>query len=93
MWNVSIKCQIEANTTLSKHSNIQTYKPLNKVIINYFDSNGENLAQKINRCMAMEYDNPDKKAKIYIISSTEDVELKWLKRALEFFDKSKIKYV
>ena len=70
-----------------------TYKPLNKVIINYFDSNGENLAQKINRCMAMEYDTPDKKAKIYIISSTEEVELKWLKKALEFFDKSKIKYV
>lgn len=70
-----------------------TYKPLNKVIINYFDSNAENLAQKINRCMAMEYNNPDKKAKIYIISSTEEVELKWLKKALEFFDKSKIKYV
>ena len=70
-----------------------TYKPLNKVIINYFDSNAENLAQKINRCMAMEYDNPEKKAKIYIISSTEQVELKWLKKALEFFDKSKIKYV
>ena len=70
-----------------------TYKPLNRVIINYFDSNGENLAQKINRCMAMEYDTPDKKAHIYIISSDEDVELKWLKKALEFFDKSKINYV
>ena len=70
-----------------------TYKPLNKVIINYFDSNAENLAQKINRCMAMEYDNPDKKAKIYILCSTEDVERKWLKKALEFFDKDKIKYV
>ena len=70
-----------------------TYKPLNKVIINYFDSNGENLAQKINRCMAMEYNNPDKKAKIYILCSTEEVEQKWLKKALEFFDKSKIKYV
>ena len=70
-----------------------TYKPLNKVIINYFDSNAENLAQKINRCMAMEYNNPDKKAQIYIISSNEEVELKWLKKALEFFDKSKIKYV
>jgi hypothetical protein len=70
-----------------------TYKPLNRVIINYFDSNGENLAQKINRCMAMEYDTPDKKAHIYIISSNEDVELKWLKKALEFFDKSKIRYV
>ena len=70
-----------------------TYKPLNKVIINYFDSNAENLAQKINRCMAMEYNNPDKKAYIYIISSTEDVELNWLRKALAFFDKSKIKYI
>jgi len=70
-----------------------TYKPLNRVIINYFDSNGENLAQKINRCMAMEYNNPDKKAQIYIVCSTEDVERKWLKSALEFFDKSKIKYI
>jgi superfamily II DNA or RNA helicase len=70
-----------------------TYKPLNFVIINYFDSNAENLAQKINRCMAMEYDNPDKKAIIYIISTDELVELKWLKKALEFFDNSKIKYI
>lgn len=70
-----------------------TYKPLNRVIINYFDSNGENLAQRINRCMAMEYDNPDKKAHIYIISSDEPVEHKWLKRALEFFDKDKIKFI
>ena len=67
-----------------------TYKPLNKVIINYFDSNAENLAQKINRCMAMEYNTPDKKADIYIISSTEGVEAKWLNKALEFFDKKKI---
>lgn len=70
-----------------------TYKPLNHVIINYFDSNSENLAQKINRCMAMEYDNPDKKAHIYIISSNEIVELRWLNKALEFFDKTKIKYI
>ena len=70
-----------------------TYKPLNRVIINYFDSNAENLAQKINRCMAMEYDTPDKKAQIYIICSTEDVEKNWLRKALEFFDKSKIKFV
>lgn len=70
-----------------------TYKPLNRVIINYFDSNGENLAQKINRCMAMEYNNPNKKAQIYIVCSTEEVEKKWLNKALEFFDKNKIKYV
>ena len=70
-----------------------TYKPLNKVILNYFDSNAENLAQKVNRCMAMEYNNPDKKAQIYIISTNEAVEEKWLNKALEFFDKSKIKVV
>lgn len=70
-----------------------TYKPLDKVIINYFDSNAENLAQKINRCMAMEYNTPDKKAHIYIISTDELVEQKWLNKALEFFDKNKIKYV
>jgi superfamily II DNA or RNA helicase len=70
-----------------------TYKPLDKVIINYFDSNAENLAQKINRCMGMEYATPDKKAHIYIVSSDEPVELKWLSKALEFFDKNKIKYL
>lgn len=70
-----------------------TYKPLNRVIINYFDSNAENLAQKINRCMAMEYDTPDKKAHIYIVCSAEEVERKWLRKALEFFDKDKIKYL
>lgn len=70
-----------------------TYPNLNRVVINYFDSNGQNLAQKINRCMGMEYNNPDKKAHIYIISSTEEVEQKWLKHALEFFDKEKIKYL
>lgn len=70
-----------------------TYKPLNRVVINYFDSNSENLAQKIQRCTAMEYNNPSKKAEIYILSSNEEVELKWLRKALEFFDKNKIHYV
>jgi superfamily II DNA or RNA helicase len=70
-----------------------TYKPLNKVVLNYFDSNAENLAQKIQRCMAVEYDNVDKKAQIYIISTTEDVETRWLSKALVFFDVSKIKYI
>ena len=70
-----------------------TYKPLNKVIINYFDSNSENLCQKINRATSFEYNNPDKKAKIYIIASTEDVESKWLSKALSMFSKDKIKYL
>lgn len=69
-----------------------TYKPLNKIIINYFDSNSENLAQKILRCMAMEYNTPDKKADIWIVCSDEEVEQKWLTKALEFFDPKKINY-
>jgi superfamily II DNA or RNA helicase len=71
----------------------QTYAPLSKVIINYFDSNSENLAQKINRCMGLEYSNPGKKADIWIVSSDEPVELNWLKKALEFLDVNKIKYI
>jgi hypothetical protein len=63
------------------------------VIINYFDSNAENLAQKINRAMGFEYNNPDKKAHIYIITSDQGIELAWLTKALAFFDKSKIKYI
>ena len=70
-----------------------TYKPLNKVIINYFDSNAENMTQKILRSMSMEYDNPDKKAYIYIISTNESEERNWLNKSLSFFDKTKIKYV
>lgn len=70
-----------------------TYKPLNKVIINYFDSNAENLAQKIMRCTAFEYDNANKKAEIYIITTIEEVEQKWLKKALNLFEQSKIKYL
>ena len=70
-----------------------TYKPLNRLIINYFDSSAENLAQKINRCMAFEYNNPDKKAYIHIVSTNEITELRWLSKALEFFQPEKIKYV
>jgi len=69
-----------------------TYQKLGKIIINYFDSNAENLAQKINRAMNMEFNNPGKRAEIYILSSSEEVELNWLKKALEFFDPNKIKY-
>ena len=43
--------------------------------------------------MAMEYNNPDKKAIIYIISSNEIIELKWLQSALSFFSPEKIKYI
>jgi len=70
-----------------------TYPALNRVIINYTDSNPENLTQKINRCMSMEYDNPDKKAYISLITSNEKIELAWIKKALSFFNSKKIKYI
>ena len=70
-----------------------TYQNLGMIIINYFDSNAENLAQKINRAMNMEFDNPEKTAEIVILCSDEKVELSWLKKALEFFDPNKISYI
>lgn len=71
----------------------RTYKPLNKVIINYFSSNPEDLQQRINRATSLEYDNPDKIAEIYIICTNEPVEKGWLVRALESFPKEKVKYI
>lgn len=70
-----------------------TYLPLSRVIINYFSSNPEEMAQKILRCMSFEYDNPEKIAKISIITSTEKIENRWLQKSLTLFDKTKIKYV
>ena len=40
--------------------------------------------------MAMEYNTPEQKAHIYIICSTEEVEKKWLRKALEFLIKIKL---
>lgn len=69
-----------------------TYLPLSKCIINSFDSNSENLTQKINRCMAIEYNNPDKIAEVWIVTTLEKIELDWLNKALSFFEESKISY-
>lgn len=70
-----------------------TIKPINRAIINSFDSNPENLAQRISRLTGFEYDNPEKIAKVYIVCTDTDVEERWLRKALEFFDPSKIKYI
>lgn len=70
-----------------------TYTPLNFTIISFFDSNSENLTQKILRVMSLEYDNPEKTAKIFIISSTESIENRWLEKALEMFNQEKINYL
>jgi superfamily II DNA or RNA helicase len=69
-----------------------TFPKLNTVILNSFDSNSENTAQKISRATCMEYDNPDKVAHIIIITTNEPIELEWLKKTLEFFDDKKIFY-
>jgi hypothetical protein len=42
--------------------------------------------------MAMEYDTPNKLSEIIITCSTEEVEVKWLQKALEFFNPDKIKF-
>jgi superfamily II DNA or RNA helicase len=70
-----------------------TYLNLSRVIINFFDSNSQNMTQKINRCMNFDYDNAEKVAKITILSSTEPTESAWLHKSLELFNKSKIKYL
>ena len=67
-----------------------TYKPLSRIIISYFSSSSEDLVQKIMRSMNYEYDNPEKKAKITIICSTEPVEIRWLKKALSKINKERI---
>ena len=70
-----------------------TYKNLNYVIINYFSSNGEDMIQKLMRALSWEYNNPNKKAKIIIITSDETIESKWLAKAIFLLDQSKIKYI
>lgn len=67
-----------------------TFPNLNVTILNSFDSNSENMAQKISRVTCMEYDNPDKVAHVAIVTSNEEIELEWLEKSLEFFDKNKI---
>ncbi len=68
-----------------------TISNLDNVILNYTDSNEENLIQKICRCL--NYDYVGKTAKIIIVSSTEPVEIAWLKSALKSLNKDKISWI
>ncbi len=68
-----------------------TINNLDKVIINYTDSNPENLIQKICRCLNYDYHN--KTAYIDIVSSNENIEIKWIKKALNQLDQSKISWI
>ena len=76
-------CKI-GNTGLS-------FKSLEYIVVNAFDSNSENLTQRI--CRSLILDAKGKISNIYIISSTEKAELRWLDKSLEFFDPNKIKYL
>jgi superfamily II DNA or RNA helicase len=68
-----------------------SFKNLSNIVISAFDSNSQNLTQRI--CRSLILDDPGKVSNIYIISSDEEVELKWLEKSLEFFDKRKIRYL
>jgi len=91
-WNEFLVGDIPHMSVIKIGNTGTTYMPLSKVIINYFDSNCETLSQKILRCMSLEYDNPNKKAIIYIVSSDEEIEINWLKKALSMMNKNKIKF-
>jgi superfamily II DNA or RNA helicase len=70
-----------------------TYPKLNRVIINYSSSSSSDFVQKVMRCMSFDYDNLEKKAYIYIVSSDEQIELNWLKKAMLTLTKDKVKYL
>jgi superfamily II DNA or RNA helicase len=93
LWNDFISGKSKHLTVIKMGNTGTTFLPLSKAIINYFDSQEENLTQKVLRAMSLEYDNPKKKSVIYIICSTENIEEIWLSKALAMFDKNKIKYV
>lgn len=67
-----------------------SFKSLNHIVVNAFDSNSENLTQRI--CRSLILDTKDKVSTVYIVCSTEKAELNWLEKSLEFFDPSKITY-
>lgn len=67
-----------------------SFRDLEYIVVNAFDSNSENLTQRI--CRSLILDAPGKVSNIYIVSSSEKAELRWLEKSLEFFDQKKIKY-
>lgn len=68
-----------------------SFRSLDHIVVNAFDSNSENLTQRI--CRSLILDEKNKISNIFIVSSDEEAELRWLKKSLEFFDQKKIKYI
>jgi superfamily II DNA or RNA helicase len=67
-----------------------TYQDLDRVILEFINSNAEAFEQKIARCLNNEYNG--KLAKIDIIISSEEAERNWLESALQNIKKSRIKW-
>lgn len=89
--NDFLESKINHLSVVNKLSVGITFRNLSKTIVGFFDSNEENLFQKISRSLVFEYTS--NKAEVYIICSNEEAERKWLNSALKFFDNSKIKYI
>ncbi len=85
-----IESKINHLAVVDKVSEGVTFRNLNCSIIGFFDSNEENLSQRIGRTLVMEYNN---KAEIFIITTDEPAEKKWLQSALSLLHPSKIKYL
>lgn len=66
-----------------------TYPNLQDIIITNINSNGENLEQQIGRSLLTDTD----KSNIHIFISNQRFQLKWLEKALENIDKTRIIWV
>ena len=85
--------QVDQLATIKMMQAGVTINPINRGIVNYMSGNPEDSAQKICRFLGFEYQNPNKKAIIHVITTDEDFELQRMKTGLRFFDEDKITYL
>lgn len=70
-----------------------TIKPIQRILLNYASGASESTAQMICRALGREYDAPEKKATIDLLTINEAFDRQRVETALNFFEKSKINYV
>lgn len=68
-------------------------KPLNKAVVHQFQSSEETAQQRMGRLLRLEYNNPEKRAEIWVICLVGTVDEEWTKSALKNIPKSKIEYI
>lgn len=66
-----------------------TFPKVDAVIITNIDSNSENLMQKLGRSLLLD---TEQAAKIYIITSNQEFQLNWVRKATGQIDKNRITY-